>query len=145
MNRMNHSCRPNVHHMWNENTGKHQIYAIRNIERGEEVITAYFNCSGLTQVERQKKQKRKWNFNCLCIRCQQTGIKRQESDARAEEIDRLDDQIVIMSAFNPAKAIFCVSKRIEVMLLEDAFDTTELLRSEFDAFQIWYECNSILS
>lgn len=135
--RLNHSCRPNVHHQWNSRLKKQTIHCIRPISPGEELVTAYFNCSGLERSERQKLQKSKWNFNCSCERCLLSEEALVASDTRAREISRLDDGIEMMAGLNPRLGLQYVQQRIDLMKEEDAFDLTELVRTEFDAFQIW--------
>ena len=116
---------------------KQTIHCIRPVRPGEELLTAYFNCSGMQREQRQLKQKRKWNFNCTCERCLLTGEALAASDARAREIHRLDDGIGMMGGLNPRLALQYVEERILLMKQEAAYDLTELVRTEFDAFQIW--------
>lgn len=136
--RLNHSCRPNVHHQWNSLLKRQTIYAIRSIKAGEELFTAYFDCSGLTSQQRQCLTLAKWNFVCKCVKCTQTNALLIQSDKKQTEIAALDEAIPLMAMLNTRKALELVKERIKLMKEEDSYDFTELVRSEYDAYQIWY-------
>ena len=42
--RLNHSCVPNVHHSYNPTLKSATVYAIRDIEPNEELLTSYIVC-----------------------------------------------------------------------------------------------------
>eukprot|EP00521_Asterionellopsis_glacialis_P017928 CAMPEP_0195307178 /NCGR_PEP_ID=MMETSP0707-20130614/37504_1 /TAXON_ID=33640 /ORGANISM="Asterionellopsis glacialis, Strain CCMP134" /LENGTH=267 /DNA_ID=CAMNT_0040371425 /DNA_START=33 /DNA_END=835 /DNA_ORIENTATION=+ len=41
MCRMNHSCTPNIQHLWHEDVGELSLFALRDIEQGEELYVTY--------------------------------------------------------------------------------------------------------
>src|SRR4051812_39053448 len=64
--RINHSCRPNVHHFWDEEAKTENIYAIRDIAEGEEILTSYLYPVFKTREERRRELQRKLRFVCNC-------------------------------------------------------------------------------
>jgi hypothetical protein len=141
--RMNHSCVPNVHHQWNPVRGMQQLYAIRDIRNGDEITTCYFDTPGLTREERQEKTKLKWRFSCTCRWCSLTGEALEERNLLDTQIARLDLDILQLAQVDAPKAVRKARQRLE-SLRQDVCDTTELARTEFDAFQICMQAGGSL-
>ena len=53
ISRINHSCLPNVHHNWNPRKEMETIYALKDIEPGEEILTSYIDLYN----DRESRQK----------------------------------------------------------------------------------------
>ncbi|KAL8675479.1 MAG: hypothetical protein Q9168_000180 [Polycauliona sp. 1 TL-2023] len=80
--RINHSCIPNAWFNWNphhphpgSNTpGALTIYAIRNIQRGEEIVVNYHNGDAYQPANiRQDQLRGTYNFTCHCPACTRGG------------------------------------------------------------------------
>ncbi|KAH9827925.1 SET (Su(var)3-9, Enhancer-of-zeste, Trithorax) domain [Teratosphaeria destructans] len=69
--RFNHSCRPNAHHSYNPNLKKEVIYAIRDIQPGEEICLNYMGggASYQSNEERRERLFRDYGFYCTCPAC----------------------------------------------------------------------------
>ena len=69
--RFNHSCRPNSEMAWNPFTRTFDLYAIRTIERGEEILWNYVPGSNyMPKSYRQFVQFLNWRFVCNCEFCE---------------------------------------------------------------------------
>ena len=66
--RINHSCLPNAKHSWNSSEKVEKIYALKDIEAGEEIFISYLNPYA-TRSDRQRMLKLKFNFDCQCPAC----------------------------------------------------------------------------
>ena len=66
--RINHSCLPNSHHHWNHREEKETVYAIKDIEKGEEILISYID-TYLDREMRKSKLKDYFNFICACQLC----------------------------------------------------------------------------
>jgi len=64
---MNHSCVPNVQHKYNPKLGEGTVFAIRDIEEGEEILTTYVHLL-LPRQERAERLKY-WDIQCDCEAC----------------------------------------------------------------------------
>jgi len=63
---MNHSCKPNSNGC--SKGIQTQVRAITKIKAGEEITVSYIDLY-LWRSERRKRLKRRWFFDCSCIRC----------------------------------------------------------------------------
>jgi len=97
--RFNHSCRSNAESV--EYQGNLQIFAIRDIKKGEEISINYgehFEMFSKTFAERQKYLKETTAFSCICDFCQ--NGEEDENDIaiyeafkkNLEEISKLQDE-----------------------------------------------------
>lgn len=66
---LNHDCRPNTRHCFDDDDGKLSVYATRPIGIDEELTTSYTNLLWNTQSRKTHLQMTK-QFTCLCKRCQ---------------------------------------------------------------------------
>lgn len=69
--RINHSCVPNAHAHYRRELGSMFVFALRDIDPGEEIVISYFNIT-LPRNERQERAK-KWGFTCTCPACSDTS------------------------------------------------------------------------
>lgn len=70
--RLNHSCLPNAFFEWNPKSGHLTVYAIRDIQKGEEILVSYMNRDWhLTRHERQEALFDGHEFDCDCEACHQ--------------------------------------------------------------------------
>ena len=90
--RANHSCVPNCNYMWNEELGEQQMFAVRNLKAGTELMVSYLPDSFIEGVEERRKFiLQNYNFNCLCECCVLgTGIEKTQ-----DEKDRKNARILM--------------------------------------------------
>ena len=86
--RINHSCKPNAHHFFNEEDKTEEVWVMETIKAGEEITISYIRtfCS---KNFRQELLQDKFGFSCACSVCSLTGEKLQEDDRLRHEIDKL--------------------------------------------------------
>ncbi|KAL5400896.1 hypothetical protein PMIN06_006873 [Paraphaeosphaeria minitans] len=83
--RINHSCRPNAAHRWNEKLKRRSVYATRGIEAGEEIFVSFIPLL-LPRGERRKKLAR-YGFTCTCPACSQHPAELHRSDQSRVDIE----------------------------------------------------------
>lgn len=95
--RINHSCIPNVHYEYNPAIQRGTFHAVRDIERGEEVLISYINGGSRTKRWREPKLDL-WGFKCQCAACgnDEEGRKREE---RRREMFELDQKLAKQSTY----------------------------------------------
>jgi hypothetical protein len=90
--RINHACDNNAQKSWNRNIKQHTIYALRDIEKDEEITIYYLGVLNNREA-RQEALRRKFAFTCSCRLCTLLPDQSQESDRRLDEIFKLDGLI----------------------------------------------------
>lgn len=65
--RINHSCTPNAHSHYRANSGAQVVYALRDIQPGEEIEIAYFDLT--MPVHERRRRATSWDFQCQCPAC----------------------------------------------------------------------------
>lgn len=133
--RMNHSCRPNAQHAWNEALGVETVHAVRTIGPGDELTLSYL--AGGPSNERKQKLKQYFGFDCTCDICSLPATELKVSDARLSKATQLDEAIgnskrVMMT---PEKALADCRALLELYAQEGIADT-RIPRLYYDAFQI---------
>ena len=88
LSRFNHSCRPNVHHSWQEDRQVQVLTAARDIEASEELCISYLSLLGLCAPRRERlgELSDRFGFDCLCGACARGG---GASDWRRERLAQL--------------------------------------------------------
>jgi len=86
--RINHSCKPNAHHFFNEEDKSEEVWVMEPIKAGEEITVSYIRtfCS---RNFRQELLQDRFGFQCSCSVCMLTGEKLHEDDRLRHEIDKL--------------------------------------------------------
>ena len=105
ISRINHSCLPNVNHYWNEMKGVETIFALKDIEANQEILTSYTDpfCDRAT---RQALIREGFQFECQCVLCSlEDKTEQKRSDIRRNLIKSLDADIFDLAAYSPAKAM----------------------------------------
>ena len=69
ISRLNHSCAPNAELCWDPMATASTLYAIQDIERGQEVTIDYGYANIVEREERQRALFQRFNFECRCERC----------------------------------------------------------------------------
>jgi hypothetical protein len=82
---LNHSCIPNCNAVWNNDTKKLCVHAVRNIPAGEELRIMYHanNLICLEREERKKFLKERYGFECSCPACDPSSKSSTRMDAIA--------------------------------------------------------------
>ena len=75
--RINHSCRPNSGNWWSGNMQRRVIYAMRDIEEGEEITVSYIPL--LKSTKERQTRLAQYGFECDCVACAQES---REGDKR---------------------------------------------------------------
>jgi hypothetical protein len=67
--RLNHSCQPNVSHVWRTDLQKVLVFATRDIAAGDELFTTYGPSEILDTAGRREFLGTQFGFDCLCSMC----------------------------------------------------------------------------
>ena len=140
ISRINHSCVLNVKHSWNSLEKMEKIYAIKDIEQGEEILTSYLEIYQ-TKANRQRNLKEKFNFECSCPACSLVDPKlEQESDRRRLTISQLDELVPIQANVQPLAAMRRLDKLLELLKEEGMeYDAASIARASYDYFSLLYQ------
>ncbi|KAJ6512016.1 hypothetical protein C8R47DRAFT_1093165 [Mycena vitilis] len=119
MARLNHGCSSafNVVYTWREREQQLFIYALRNISKGQELLTTY------TDTKRTRKERREflsehYGFQCTCAVCSLDSAASAASDKRLVTISHYYGHVAAWgnNAINGAEAISTINK---IWQLED--------------------------
>ena len=92
LSRANHSCSPSANYHFLLETFSGQIFATRDIAKGEEITVPY--CDLLAPAkERQEYVRSAWNFTCTCETCSLPLARRADSDERRRKLSSLMQHI----------------------------------------------------
>lgn len=106
LSRVNHSCRPNSERCWDSDRQVETLYALRDIQVGEELTVSYIDVAEMTRDERQSELKQRWRFDCICECCSITEVVAQNtSDQRRRFIGRFHQEL---SSY-PARAMYVLA------------------------------------
>ena len=133
--RINHSCRPNAQHAWNDKLRRMMVHAVREISEGEELTLSYI--VGGPSTERKSNLKSFFSFDCHCELCGLPEAELANSDDRLRRAQQLDE------AIGDAKVVRQTPERA----LEDCYALLQIYQEErisdlrlprlyYDAFQI---------
>ena len=134
---INHSCLPNAHNSWNDETKHETIHAIRAIKSGEEITISYDE--GGPSESRRTHLKVAFGFDCNCALCSRTLPDLQISDARRLQIQKFDSVIG-----DPERVMnkpdLCLADCYHLLqLLQEEYEGDAgalIARLYYDAFQI---------
>jgi hypothetical protein len=91
---LEHSCRPNAFHAFNDATKRLTLHAVRDIKKGEEITINYSPDTAIrVRSERQDLLRRECYFVCHCSLCTAPEPERLASDARCKRLTDIDRQI----------------------------------------------------
>ncbi|KAH6842235.1 hypothetical protein B0I37DRAFT_314285 [Chaetomium sp. MPI-CAGE-AT-0009] len=134
--RINHACIHNAQNTWNEDLQQLTIHAVRDINKGEEITIMYLQ-DRANRSARQLTLQKTFRFTCSCSLCSLSGPQLQLSDARLDDILRLDKSIgdVVQTVASPLRALHDVRKLLR-LCEEEGIDDATVPRAYYDAFQI---------
>lgn len=89
--RINHSCQPNAHHVWNDDLGHLTVHALRDIEADCEITISYISGVSLGYAKRQRYLMDAFSFACAYELCSLPLITRNDSDHRLDQIRSIDE------------------------------------------------------
>ena len=115
LSRVNHSCRPNSERCWDSDRGAETLYALRDIETGEELTVAYLDTAEMIRTERQDVISASWRFECKCECCSLTGAELKASNDRRSFIKKVEEEVPLV----PAHKIFDSVKKALIFLDEE--------------------------
>lgn len=99
LSRFNSSCRPTLSRpAWDPTTRSTKLYALRDIEAGEELTWTYLNVTyEFEGVEARKQELRQvFHFECCCVACDDRNVtpaERALSERRLLRLRRYKEQI----------------------------------------------------
>jgi hypothetical protein len=133
--RLNHACRPNAQHAWNEAQGIEVVHAVRDIQEGEELTLSYL--AGGPSKERKTSLKEYFGFDCTCEACSLPAAELEASDARLRRAQELDEAIgdPRRVRHSPERSLADCKALLTIYRDESIFDL-RLPRLYYDAFQI---------
>lgn len=136
--RMNHSCTPNANQSWNEEAREQRLFALKDINPGEEIFISYISTATMTFNERQFVLSNYFRFDCmckLCVKCDDDPEFRKASDKNRSELARVKELVANPRKCTAEKAIEAVKTAKELIEAENiAF--SELGPICFDAYVI---------
>ncbi|KAK7001717.1 SET domain-containing protein [Favolaschia claudopus] len=138
--RINHTCcspmsGPNTSYTWNEDSKEEELYAIKEIQKGEEVQVTYMSNASNYDGDPPAYLRRKYNFDCRCPGCTRSPEDRQVS---GERIEAYNDFVDILPGRFKTDDPFRILVEIEQQILiicEEGF-TGEIDGRAYDAFQL---------
>jgi len=94
ISRFNSECRPNVHfHSENMNNSIYGfVYAIRDIDKGQELLNCYVG-QFLTRLERRTYFETHFGFTCNCCLCSKEGEELEDDDYFRKSISRNIEEV----------------------------------------------------
>ena len=146
--RLNSSCTPNCNYTNHLKAGKGAMYALRDIQEGEELTSSYTirvdprsvrrrflkdSCLSITLLDYFPHMKKTDNFICHCETCDLPMKEQQKSDLRRLMAKNIDILLAKERDFN--RLMMGVNLRIRV-LLEEGLDGPDVARSLNDALQL---------
>uniref|UniRef100_A0A7S4J8V8 SET domain-containing protein n=2 Tax=Odontella aurita TaxID=265563 RepID=A0A7S4J8V8_9STRA len=112
--RINHSCRPNVCHMWRPDLRKMIVFACRDIAPGDEICTTYGPSECLDTEGRRAHLLEHFSFECTCDMC--TEGNSNGGDDRMTELNSLQEDIAFLTASGkPQAAIRAVERCLSLL------------------------------
>ncbi|GAA5952313.1 hypothetical protein JCM3765_001938 [Sporobolomyces pararoseus] len=126
--RFNHSCRPTVDRIWNEEDGKAYFIAFRDVRGGEELCTDY---TGMYRRRHEREQHLffSYGFKCKCQVCSLPPEEVKENDRARIEIAQINDFMLkgeINRDLHPLKFHAICCRGIELLRKHDTASFFEI-------------------
>ncbi|KAH9179263.1 hypothetical protein EDB89DRAFT_1926225 [Lactarius sanguifluus] len=96
MARLNHGCSHafNSVYSWREREGVLVVHALKDVKKGEELLTAYFKTQQ-TRDERRRHLMQTYDFHCACVCCTLPDKESKDSDERLTTMGLIDGRDAI--------------------------------------------------
>ncbi|KAK7962019.1 uncharacterized protein PG986_002844 [Apiospora aurea] len=114
----NHDCLPSARTKWNDHLHKMTVYALRDIEPGEEITITYINLE--TCDVRQKTLQDGFQFTCSCKACTLPEDICKEMDADIMEIKTIEG--FLKSTTEPLEVCLRFAYRQRYLIESNALD-----------------------
>ncbi|KAM0236971.1 hypothetical protein ACHAP5_009211 [Fusarium lateritium] len=135
---INHACDNNAQKGWNDSIERHTVYALRDIDKGEEITITYLGVL-TNRRTRQEALLKKFKFLCSCRLCSLPPHLSNESDRRLDDILKLEGLISkngLMGILSDPKRMLGYVDRQVRLYNEQGPGDVGLPRAFFDAAQI---------
>ncbi|CZT25065.1 uncharacterized protein RCC_10793 [Ramularia collo-cygni] len=146
--RLNHSCTPNVQHSYNATLGREVVHAIKDIPKGEELVTAYVSLQRPTSL-RVDEVVKKWGFECKCETC--CGADQLASERRRQRLYEIDQGFAFLKEpvdhrIYATASLHGMIPKTDGVALRWAEESVELLKIEglvgMDMAKAYRECSN---
>lgn len=134
--RLNHSCHPNAHHIWDAESGREQVWVVEGVRPGQEITISYVRtfCS---KSFRQSLLKEKFGFLCTCQACSLTGSASELDDKFRLEIDRLAQQFSSAKQNEDINLAIEIGERMLFLMQEVGFNANVQWPGFFNCFELY--------
>ncbi|KAK7053558.1 SET domain-containing protein [Favolaschia claudopus] len=139
--RINHVCcspksRPNVTYSWNNDSEEEELYALTEIQAGQELEVSYVsNASGYE--EPLKYLREKYGFDCTCPGCSRPLAEREASGRRIRAYNQFVERLpmrITLGVENPLAILKDIETQM-IVIAEEGFHA-EIAERAHDAFEI---------
>lgn len=135
--RLNHSCVPNVHHSFNPSLKSTTIYAVKDIQPGEELCATYLGGEAhyLVRSERIERLSSHYGFICDCIACMDhTGAsdgRRETMASIARGLDQFERGAKPADPYIPVNDLAALRQAEDLitLMLAEGIQTVELMKA----------------
>lgn len=131
LSKFNHSCLQNVDHVFVEPFQR--VYAVRNIQKGEELCTAYVSLFDSHDVRRKKLEER-YGFECTCRLCEMNLAERSEIENARIKYKELEREIT--STPNPEHILRLMKEKYLLMSSGQIMFPRFIRMHAFDCIQL---------
>ena len=134
--RLNHSCVPNVHHSFNPTLKSTTIYAVKDIQAGEELCATYLGGEAHYFVRSQRIEilRSRYGFTCDCTACRdRTGAsdgRRETMASIAWGLDQFEGGARPVRPFIPVNDLAALHQAEDLitLMLTEGIQTVELMK-----------------
>ncbi|KAI1136892.1 SET domain-containing protein [Hypoxylon sp. FL0543] len=121
--RINHSCVPNATFVFNPETERVDVYALKEIKSDEEITVAYFDIVAPSSERRETLES--FGFTCTCAACE--GPEQEIRDSRRQ---RLSEMLRILKAYMYGDDTVANLPRDDAEAAAQAYSYVSLLQEE---------------
>jgi len=133
--RFNHACNPNANQSWISKKNEQRVYAVRDIEQGEEIFYKYIPALFMTYSERHSVLSQHFRFECKCMHCEslsQNSDKKAKSDSNRSRLASIKDDFSELE--NDPEEALSLLREMEELILEEGGHEGELAPFIYDTF-----------
>ena len=135
--RLNHSCVPNVHHSFNPSLKSTTIYAVKDVQPGEELCATYLGGEAHYFVRSQRIEilRSRYGFTCDCAACtDRTGAsdgRRETMASIAWGLDQFQRGTKQVGTYVPANDLAALNQveDLVTLMLTEGIQTVELTKA----------------